>query len=62
MEFLSFGERCISPIISVFHIVLKGKQQNPLSKGIGHFAGGIFILSGANLTRSDFEHLNLFQN
>ena len=62
MEFLSFGESCISPIISVFQIVLRGKQENLLIKGIGHFAGGIFLLSSANLTRSDFEHLNLFQN
>ena len=40
--FLSFGERCISPIISVFQIVLRGKQENPLSRGIGNFDGGIF--------------------
>ena len=60
MKFLSFGERCTSPIISVFQIVLRGKQENPLSKGIGHFAGENFLLNGGNLTRSDFEHLNLF--
>ena len=42
MEFWSFGERCISLIISVFQIVLRGKQKNPLSRGIKHFAGGIF--------------------
>ena len=59
MEFSSFGERCISPIISVFQIVLRGKQENPLSRGIGNFAGGIFLLSGRNLTRRDFEHLSL---
>ena len=47
MEFLSFGERCIPPIIR---------------RGIGNFAGGIFLLSGGNLTRSDFGHFNLFQN
>ena len=41
---------------------VKRKQENPLSRGIGNFAGGIFLLSGGNLTRSDFEHLNLFQN
>ena len=62
MEFLSFGERCISSIISVFQIVLRGKQENPLSRGIGNFAGGIFLLSGGNMTRSDFEYLNLFQS
>ena len=62
MEFLSFGERCISAIISVFQIVLRGKQENPLSRGIGNFAGGIFLLSGGNMTRSDFEYLNLFQS
>ena len=56
MQFLSFGESCISPII------LRGKQENPLSRVIGNFAGGIFLLSGGNLTRSDFEHLNLFQS
>ena len=44
MEFLSFGESCISPIISVFQIVLRGKQENPLSRGIGNFAGGIFFI------------------
>ena len=47
MEFLSFGERCIPPIIR---------------RGIGNSAGGIFLLSGGNLTRSDFGHFNLFQN
>ena len=26
MKFLSFGERCITPIISFFQIVLRGKQ------------------------------------
>ena len=62
MEFLSFGERCISPIISVFQIVLRGKKENYLSRGIGNFAWGFFILSGGNLARSDFEHLNLFQS
>ena len=62
MEFLSFGEACMSPIISVFQIVLRGKQENPLSRGIGNFAGGIFLSSGGNLRRSDFEHLNLFQS
>ena len=46
MEFLSFGERCITPIISVFQRVLRGKQENPLSRGIGNFAGRIFLLSG----------------
>ena len=61
MEFLSFGERCISPITSIFQIELRGKQENPLSRGIGNFAGRTFLLSGGNLTRSDFERLSLFQ-
>ena len=61
MEFLSSGERCISPIISVFQVVLRGKQEYPLSRGIGNFSGGDFLLSGGNLTRRDIEHLNLFQ-
>ena len=61
MEFLSFGGSSISLIISVFQTVLRGKQENPLSRGIGHFAGGSFLLSGENLTRSDFEHLNLLE-
>ena len=43
-------------------IVLRGKQENPLSRGIENFTGRIFLLSGWNLTRSDFEHLNLFQS
>ena len=60
--FLSLRERCISPIISVFQIVLRGKQENLLSREIGNFAGGLFLLSGGNLTRSDFVHLNLFQS
>ena len=60
--FLSFGERCISPIISVFQMVLSSKQENLLSRGIGNFGGGFFLLSGGNLTRSDFVHLNLFQS
>ena len=62
MEFWSFGERCISPITSIFQIELRGKQENPLSRGIGNFAGRTFLLSGGNLTRSDFEHLSLFQS
>ena len=62
MEFLSFGERCISPIISIFRIELRGKQENPLFRGIEHFAGRTFLLSNGNLTRSDFEHLSLFQS
>ena len=62
IEFSSFGERCISSFISVFQIVLRGKEENPLIGGIGNFAGGIFLLSGGNLIRSDFDHLNLFQN
>ena len=62
MEFWSFGERCISLIISIFQIVLRGKQKNPLSRGIENFAGGNFLLSDQNLTKSDFEHLNPFQS
>ena len=62
MEFLSFGEGCIFLIISIFQIVLRGNQENPLRRGIGNFAGGIFLSSGGNLRRSDFEDLNLFQS
>ena len=40
---------------------LRGKQENPLIRGMGHFSGRTFLLSGGNLTRSDFEHLSLFQ-
>ena len=61
-EFLSFGEMCLSPVTSIFQIELRGKQENPLSRGIGNFAGRTFLLSGGNLTRSDFEHLSLFQS
>ena len=61
MEFLSFGERCTSPITSIFQIGLKGKQENTLSRGIVIFAGRTFLLSSGNLT-SDFEHLSLFQS
>ena len=53
--------RCIFPITSIFQIELRGKQENPLSRGIGSFAERTFLLSGGNLTRSDFEHLSLFQ-
>ena len=62
MEFLSFGERCISPNTNIFQIELRGKQKNPLSRGIGNFAGKTFSLSCGILTRSDFEHLSLFQS
>ena len=62
MEFLSFGHRCISPIISAFQIVLRSKQENFLSRRIGNFSGGIFLLSDGNLTRSDFDYLNLFES
>ena len=44
MEFLSFGERCISPIISILQIVLRDKQENPASWGIGNFVGGNFFI------------------
>ena len=39
MEFRSFGERYIplTPIISVFQIVLRGKGENPPTGGIGSF-------------------------
>ena len=30
--------------------------------GMENFAGGSFLLGGANLWRSDFDHSNLFQN
>ena len=33
----------MSPIISVFQIVLRGKQENPFSRGIGDFDWGIFF-------------------
>ena len=62
MEFLSFGKRCISLIIKVFQIALRGKQKNPLSRGLGNFAGNVFLLSGSNLARSDSEHLKLLQS
>ena len=52
----------MSPIISVFRIVLRGKQENPFSRGIGNFDWGIFFLSGGNLTGSDFVQLNPFQS
>ena len=42
MEFLSFGEGCISLIISVFQIVLRGNKENPLRRGIENFAGEFF--------------------
>ena len=62
MEFLGFGEGCKSPTISVFQIVLRNKQENPTSRRIVNFAGGIFLSSDGNLRRSDYEHLNLFQS
>ena len=62
MDFLSFGERCISPITSVFQTELRGKQENSLCRGIGNFAGRTFLLSGENLARSYFEYLSLFQS
>ena len=62
MKFLSFGKMCISPVTSIFQIELWGKQENPLSRGIGNFPGRTFLLSGGNLARSDLEHLSLFQS
>ena len=44
MEVLSFGERCISPIIIILQNVLRGKQENPLSWGIGNFVRGNFFI------------------
>ena len=39
----------------VFQIVVRGRRN-------GKFAWKIFLLGGGNLTRSDFDHLNLFQS
>ena len=62
MEFLSFGERRISPITNIFQIELRSKQENLLCRGTRNFAGRTLLLSGGNLTRSDFEHLSFFQS
>ena len=43
------------PSLRVFQTVLRGK-------GMGNLTGGIFLSGGANLTRSDFGHLNFFQS
>ena len=36
--------------------------QIALGVGMGHFAGGFFLLGGENLRRSDFDHSNVFQS
>ena len=42
----------------VFQIALRGKGKIlfPQCSGMINFAGGIFLLGGGNLTRSDFDH------
>ena len=39
----------------------KGLGESP-QWGDGKFCWGDFLSGGGNLTRSDFDHLNLFQN
>ena len=40
-------------------MTLKGRGFSPVG-AMGNFAEGDFLLGGGNLTRSDFDHLNLF--
>ena len=43
-----------------FEMTLKGRGFSPV-RAMGNVAGrGDFLLGGGNLTRSDFDHLNLF--
>ena len=42
------------PLYCVFQIVVSGR-------GMGNLPVGIFLLGGENLTRSDFDHSNLFK-
>ena len=44
----------LSPLPRVSQIVLTGR-------GMGNLPGGVFLLGGGNLTRSDFGYSNLFQ-
>ena len=48
---------------TVFQIALRsgGERESPLVGGIGKFCRGIFLLGDGNLTRSNSDHLNLFQ-
>ena len=41
---------------------VKGRGKPHLNGGNGKFFWGIFLSGGGNLTRSDFDHLNLFQS
>ena len=51
-------------------ILLQGFPKNGKERGgsspqwgkVRNFAGGIFLLGGGNLQRSDFDHSNLFQS
>ena len=43
----------------VFQIVIRSGGIPPAG-GYRNFAGGIFLLGGGNLRRSDFDQLNLF--
>ena len=45
----------LGPLPRVFQIVLRGREMENLS-------GGIFLSVSENLTRSDFQHSNLFQS
>ena len=42
------------PLYCVFQIVVSGR-------GMGNLPVGIFLSGGENLTRSDFDHSNLFK-
>ena len=48
----------ISSYTNKYHI----KMAAPQWGRVGNFAGEDFLLSGGNLTWSDFDHSNLFQS
>ena len=52
---------CANGQFSVFEMALRGWGNTPV-EAMGNFAEGIFLLGGGYLTRSDFDHLNLFQS
>ena len=45
-----------------FSYSVKVKGDFPPVRGIRNSAGRIFLSGGGNLTRSDFDHSNLFQS
>ena len=50
-------------LVRIIQIVLRGRRKSLIvGKGMGNFAGWIFLLGSGNQARRDSDHSNLFQS